>query len=261
MYKYIGIRGHRGAGKQTIAYLLGVAIDYYIHHDKSFDGFDEVWSNAIDRVMDDEEFLQEADFSKVFFEGFADTPKIMLAQLLGIPTDWMYDDWCKDSVLINLKDFSFYRCKDKMELAVRSDLCYTAPELNTMSMQNISDNCWVSLRELILYFGKYTMQNMFGRDVWVKSLNANKLDREKFFASNKTIYKIFTDVKFPTEVSYIKEKEGYIVKINRPTNIKEDSELSGALSNDKRIDFEITVKEDLNEIKEDIESITINIIK
>ena len=32
---YIGIRGHRGAGKQTIAYLLGETIDYILSKKKT----------------------------------------------------------------------------------------------------------------------------------------------------------------------------------------------------------------------------------
>ena len=45
MFKYIGIRGHRGAGKNTISYLLGVAIDFYLRN-KSWVGFDEVYNQA-----------------------------------------------------------------------------------------------------------------------------------------------------------------------------------------------------------------------
>ena len=31
------------------------------------------------------------DFKRVYLESFADTAKVTLAQILGIPTDWMYN--------------------------------------------------------------------------------------------------------------------------------------------------------------------------
>ena len=48
------------------------------------------------------------------------------------------------------------------------------------------------------------MQRSFGSNVWIKSLKVNKLDSERFYTINgKTMYKIFTDCKFPSEISYI----------------------------------------------------------
>lgn len=49
MFKYIGIRGHRGAGKNTISYLLAVALDYYTRNN-SWDGFEKVYNDAVERV-------------------------------------------------------------------------------------------------------------------------------------------------------------------------------------------------------------------
>ena len=51
MFKYIGIRGHRGAGKNTISYLLAVALDYYTRNN-SWDGFEQVYNDAVERVLE-----------------------------------------------------------------------------------------------------------------------------------------------------------------------------------------------------------------
>ena len=115
MFKYIGIRGHRGAGKNTISYLLAVALDHYTRNN-SWDGFEQVYNDAVERVLEDESFLAESEFKNVFFESFADTAKVVLNQITGIPTDYMYDDWYKEAVIVDLKDFSFDTAKDKLML-------------------------------------------------------------------------------------------------------------------------------------------------
>jgi hypothetical protein len=259
MYKYIGIRGHRGAGKQTVSYLLGVAIEYYLNN-QSWDGFDEKWSRAVERVKEDEDFLSESDFKHIYFEGFADAPRIMLSQMLNIPTEWTYNDWMKDSVMVNLKDFEIYLCKDKLDVNTWKDKCIEATSMRGVNMYENHIDCWMSLRELIIYFG-FNMQTLFGKDVWVKSLVKNQIDQELFFASKKIIYKIFVDTKFPTEISYIYDNGGYIIKVDRPDNKKKESVVSNALDNDFRWDSEITIGNNLSDIKEDIKSLTIKIIE
>lgn len=274
MIHYIGIRGHRGSGKSTISYLLGVAIEYYFKN-QSFEGFGEVYKQACERVILNEDFLKDADFNRVYFEGFADTPKILLAQLIGVPTDWMWDDWKKDSVFINMKDFSYHSCRDKIELRSfleRPNVLKSASTFNEYMFRIsvavrmpgyyvVKDDCYLSLRELIIYFGRYVMQQKFGIDVWVKSLKANDLDRDSFFAGNKTMYKIFPDVKFPSEISYIKDRNGIIVEVFRPSNMKESTVISHQLAGDKRVDFTIEIGESLEELQSDIESLTLKIIK
>ena len=275
MIRYIGIRGHRGSGKSTISYLFGVAIEYYYKHDKSLDGFEETFKSACERVVMDEDFLKEAEFNRVYFEGFADTPKILLAQLIGVPSEWMWDDWKKDSVFINMKDFSYRLCLDKLERSAfleRPNLAKTAADLNDYMFRlgvtsksnfdyTVTEDYYISLRELIIYFGKYVMQQKFGIDVWVKSLKSNDLDRDAFFAVNKTSYKIFPDVKFPSEVSYIKDRKGFIIEVFRPSNVKEDTILSYQLSNDRRVDFTIEIGDSLEDLRPQIESLTLKIIK
>ena len=269
MFKYIGIRGHRGAGKNTIAYLLGTAIEFYLQHN-SWDGFEVVYKSAVQKVIEEGgETIPEYDFKNVYFESFADTAKITLAQILGFPTDWMYNDWCKDATIVDLKDFSFERAQNKLnlnsKLALKEKL-YTADELyNIMQHEDITQtdaHVYVTLRELIVYYSKYIMQQFFGRNVWVKSLENSKWENERFYALNKTIYKIFVDCKFPTEISYIYNNEGKVVKVTRENNIKQDTDFSDQLDNDNRYDFEIDLDGDLlkPETIENIKDITLKIL-
>ena len=106
------------------------------------------------------------------------------------------------------------------------------------------------------------MQQFFGRNVWVKSLENSKWENERFYALNKTIYKIFVDCKFPTEISYICNNEGKVVKVTRENNIKQDTDFSDQLDNDNRYDFEIKLDGDLlnPETIENIKDITLKIL-
>lgn len=267
MFKYIGIRGHRGAGKDTISYLLGTAINFYLCNNNSWEGFSHVYSYAVDKLLTED--LGTPDFRYVYFESFADNPKIMVAQLVGLPTDYTYNDWTKDSVIVDLTDFSYTLSKDKLELAAninkkqpyKADVLYqkTHEDSNFFKTQ---EHVYITLRELISYFSKYVMQNSFGKDVWVKSLEVNRWESERFFADNKTIYKIFTDCKFPTEISYIKNNEGIIIKVNRFNNIKDDTNISEALQNDERFDYEINLDGNLlnPQLIEDIKCLTDKIL-
>lgn len=89
------------------------------------------------------------------------------------------------------------------------------------------------------------MQKFFGRSVWVKSQENTRWEIEKFYALNKTIYKIFVDCKFPTEISYIYKNKGKIVKVTRINNAKNNTNISEALADDDRFDFEINLNGDL----------------
>lgn len=267
MFKYIGIRGHRGAGKNTISYLLAVALDYYTRNN-SWDGFEKVYNDAVERVLLDEDFLSESDFKNVFFESFADTAKVLLNQITGIPTDWMYDDWHKEAVIFDLKDFSIKVAQNKLNLKSikETQRLYTADELVEKVMAGDvfkkEEHIYLTLRELIAYYSKYVMQTFFGNDVWIKSLENNKWENERFYASNKKIYKIFVDCKFPTEISYIYNNKGCIVKINRDNNVKSGTNISAELENDTRFDYEINLDGNLlnPDTIETIKSITSKII-
>lgn len=273
MFKYIGIRGHRGAGKNTISYLLGFAINFYIKNNKSWQGFESAYEAQVKRILDEPSFIEDVMFSEsnlknVFFESFADNPKIMVTQLIGLPCDYAYNDWTKDAVIVNLADFSYKLAKDKLDLHANIEKFkpYKAEQLyeivrNDSNFLNTND-VYITLRELISYFSKYVMQNAFGRSVWVKSLEVTSWETERFFSSEKTIYKILTDCKFPTEITYVKNNKGVIVKVNRFNNIKDNTNISEELENDTRFDYELNLDGNLLNPKliEDIKCLTVEII-
>ena len=271
MFKYIGIRGHRGAGKNTIGFLLGAAIEYYVKN-HSWDGFYPVYKNAVDTIIEqgNNGQIPDNDYTHVYLESFADTAKITLSQIIGIPSEWMYDDWNRDATIIKLDDFTYWKASDKLSLAAKKerlgDQLFTAAHLynfvtSTDPVQAAS-HVYITLRELIIYYSKYVMQTYFGPNIWVKSLQNNEWDNERFFASKKTIYKIYVDCKFPSEISYIYKNNGKIIKVSRTNNVKNSTDISGQLDSDNRYDFELSL--DGNLLNEDtiemIKSITAKIV-
>jgi hypothetical protein len=273
MFKYIGIRGHRGAGKNTISYLLGFAIEYFISKGNSWEGFETAYESQVKRIINEPSFIEdvmfsESDFANVYFESFADNPKIMVAQLFGLPCDYAYNDWTKDAVIVNLSNFSYKLAKDKLELhaSIEKLKPYKAEQLYDIVKKDSNflntNDVYITLRELISYFSKYVMQNAFGRSVWVKSLEVTSWETERFFSSEKTIYKILTDCKFPTEITYIKNNKGIIIKVNRFNNIKDNTNISEELENDTRFDYELNLDGNLLNPKliEDIKCLTQEII-
>lgn len=268
MFKYIGIRGHRGAGKNTFSYLLGVTINYYLLNRCFDDDYIVEYNKAVDKILElNEDFLETSELSNVYFESFADTAKITLAELIGIPSEYMYNDWCKDSVFIDLKNFHYTQAKEKIDIQPLLSESYTAQQLydNILSNKNffsIDKPIYIQLRELITYYSKYVMQTFFGCNVWVKSMEKNRWEQERFYSSVKSMYKIYTDCKFSSEVSYIKNNDGIIIQVNREENIKNNTEFSNELNNDTRIDYHINWNLDLydKQFIEELKSLTLKIL-
>lgn len=256
--KYIGIRGHRGAGKTTISYLLGNTINYIFKYGNE-DGIDDLYRTWCDDVIKDEKIIHECGLDYVYFDSFSDTLKLWVKLLLGCPSDYIYDDYYKDHMIINLKDFS-YKIYEEMPQNIT---IYNHNELYDLMPKNkapitITKNIYISLRDFIMYFGLEVMQRFFGSNVWVKSLKCSSEFYNSIFNEDDS-FKIFTDVKTPGEVTYIKNNGGMIVKISRP-GFKKNSKGLDKLAQDTRFDYEIIVEGDLYDTKEKIIEISKQLI-
>ena len=107
MNKVIGIRGHRGAGKTTISYLIGNTINYLIKNKEILNDFNDLYRTWCDDIISDEKIIHECGLDYVYFDSFSDTLKLWVKLLIGCPTEYMYDDYYKDHMVINMKDFSY----------------------------------------------------------------------------------------------------------------------------------------------------------
>ena len=108
---YIGICGHHGAGKNTMAYLIANAIEYIIS-----DGDKEEYPNRFNQwcneIMQDESLIYSLSLKSSYIESFSTDIKSYINLLTGIPVEHMYSDLCKENIAINLKDLSEIDVKD-----------------------------------------------------------------------------------------------------------------------------------------------------
>ena len=248
--KYIGVRGHRGAGKISISYLLGNTLEYLIKNKGVIqDDYNTLYDAWVDDVMTDENCIYSASLNNVMFESFSSNILFFIELITGIPVECLISDYYKDHMLVNLKDFTvveYHEIPKDLKIYTH-EMVYNAIPKDLPPAQ-IVDDVYMLLRDFIIYFGMDVMQRFFGVDVWIKSLEMGyKILPEDYYND----YKIYFDVKTPAEVSYIRNKEGLIININRSLNKKESKDLN-KLSKDNRIDYNIEIKGSLKDLKNQI---------
>lgn len=252
--KYIGVRGHN---KAAISYLLGNTIEYIIKYDDINDAeFNNLYQVWCDDIAKDEKIIQEcSDLERVYFDSFSHTIKFFTKLLIGCPLDYMFDEYYKEHMIINLKDFS-YKIYDDIPANMK---VYSYNELYELMPKDkapvtITKNIYISLNDFIMYFGLEIMQRFFGANVWVKSLK-NSSDFYNSIFDDNNVYKIFVDIKTPAEVTYIKNNGGIIIKSTNPEYKKQPRRLN-KLAQDNRYDYEVTVTSNLYDTKEQIINIS-----
>lgn len=258
--KYIGIRGHRGSGKNSISRLLGLALQYY-HNNKCFDeAFDKQYTELCHNLIKDKEYYNNVWFDNIYFDNFSDNLKIIISQIFNVDVNLLFTDEFKDNKYINLKDFKIYDLSniDKNQITNYKNLF--EKRLNEMDVETspkiFKDDLYLSFREFVMYMG-WMFQNFLGKNIWVKLIKLNDLRMDEFF--NNIKYKIYCDVKSPSEISYIREKQGIIIKLYRPNNIKNDTDVSQQIDYDNRVDFTIDIDGTLEDIKDQIKQLAIMI--
>jgi hypothetical protein len=240
---YIGVRGHRGAGKPTISYLLAGTIDWYLRY-RSFDeAFEEFYASLVREIVENpDDFLNSRVFDYVYLESFSDTQRVICSMILGIDIDHFYNEHSKDHLKVCLNNLEVSEVSD-------TDRLVTAEE----KMDGLAGDT-MTLREFCSYFS-LGMQYLVSDNIWINSLENSRSIYEH--GNSHTLYKIFYDVKLPNEVTYIVERGGYIVKALRPGHQKGSTSLSSKLDSDNRVDFEVMIDgDDMMSCKQDLMEIT-----
>ena len=259
MQKLIGIRGHRGAGKESVAYLLASTLEFIGHNeeleisdgDAYIKAFNEMYNDAVKAIVDDMELaFLTTHFEYVYLDAFGDTPKAMVQQLLGCDVKYLMDNYWKDHAVVDLRTFNIEEVGVLPEGLISPSLMMSyCPSY--LDDKRSKGECKMSLRDFILYFGQSVMQKYFGRDVWVKSTAMNDKMNEEYFEDGIRIY---TDVKAPTELSYLIDKHAVIINVERRGHKKNGG--LDLLKDDTRWDYSLQIKgNDLMSIKNDIKKI------
>ena len=257
----VGIRGHRGAGKDSVAFLLASTLEFLYCNQNEYNEahmnqlYHQLYVDTVrDLVEDKDKTFSTADFTHVYLDAFGDTPKAMVQQLLGCDFKYLWDEYWKDHAVVDLKTFNIEEV-DKLPVDLKT------PD----EMKNYVPSCFekweepikMSLRDFIIYFGITVMQKYFGQDVWVKSTAQNDKMNEEYFESGIRIY---TDIKAPTELSYLIDKQAVIINVERKGYKKKGG--LDLLKDDNRWTYNIQIKgNDLLSIEDDIWKISKEIFK
>lgn len=253
--KYIGIRGHKGAGKTLISYVLGNTIEYIIQNNSNPNR--PTFNKWVDEIIDNENIINENALTHVYFDSFGDVVKTFVSLLIGCDMSKLQHDYCKDHILINMRTFKWEEYEtipDKLPMVTPDKLfrAFSKCGGNPAPLPDV----YMSLRDFIMYFGHNVMKGFLGIDVWIKSMQQNVIFENIF---DDKSYKIYRDVKMSSEITYIKnEKQGVIVKVVRP-GVTEKSKVDN-LTNDRRYDYLIRVKSDVHDIYDEVIGICNDII-
>ena len=237
--KYIGITGHRGSGKTTIAYLLGNTLEmlkfkYTKEQIKSY--FDE-WCETIKL---DNNAIYDCNLKHVYFDEFGEMPKAFTAQLLSIDMDLLDSEFMKDNMYVNMKDFKLYKYDPSNTIMTNKELLEHAT--STKRWKDV----YVTLRDFITYFSIDIMKTYFGNNVWLKTRIVN----DDKYGSPDDVFKLFSDTKTAEEIKYIKDKNGLIIRAVRPSNKKNNKGITD--TEDCTADFVIITEGELTEMFDSI---------
>ena len=267
--KYIGVKGHRGSGKKTVAYLLGQTIEYLVEHSNqimSIEEFRECFKLWCKDICENEDIIYSAELKHVYFDSFGDAPRLFVSMLIGCPNWWTSDDEKKDKVVVCLNDFSYVDYSE--EVTEDGVPLMTADEVKENMLELLWDNLdkpvdlskeeniYMTLREFILYFGMNVMQDWFGKNVWVKCYKANSMLFTNIFDDG--VCRIYSDVKSASEAQYIRDREGIIIGVERPGHRKKDTQLS--FDNGMKDDYKIKIGPNLEDLADPILDIALKII-
>lgn len=179
----IGIHGKIGAGKDTLAKMIQLAIverrmNPFVHGES----FEEYWNSK----TYDTNFPYTSGWE---IRKFADALKDIVCILIGCTREQLEDPIFKNSNLPEIWDVE----SGNLTLG-------TMPHRTRDTMRSIT------VREFLQVLGTDVMRKNFYDQVWVNALFSKYTEESKW---------IITDLRFPNEVKAINDRDGIIIKITR----------------------------------------------
>lgn len=232
---YIGIHGLAGSGKDTVAKMLYCLLNFDKSEAKKYykDNFND---NDNLKLISSATYRSRSalgNTDKCTCMAFADSCKRICSNIFGISLDKFYHDKENQWVCIN-NGFTYTDKKPYFGII-------TAEEFfrNREAMLHSITDIWMSLRELLVYVGTYVLQEAFGRNIFVNNVEKQLRNELCKSGSSNLEYVIFTDVRFPHEVEYIKNHNGVIINIVRKSAKQLDNIAEHELDDADYYDFTV----------------------
>ena len=244
--RYIGITGHRGSGKTSVAYLLGNMLDC-LKHNYSEETIKQNYAIWCEKIKANQNAIYDCALDYIYFDEFGEMPKSFVAQLLSIDMSVLDNDTLKDTMYVSMKDFKLYANDGTLKTITAEDVLSNNGKRWT--------NQYISLREFAKCLSIDIMQKFFGGDVWLKTLKVN----DDKWNEPDSGWRIFSDVKTKDEIQYIRDKQGVLIRTKRPSNKKSNLGITNIDINTCDADYIINTEGSLAGLFEQIYNMALNI--
>ena len=222
--RYIGITGHRGSGKTSVAYLLGNILDC-LKHNYSEDSIKQNYAIWCEKIKANQNAIYDCALNYIYFDEFGEMPKSFVAQLLGIDMSVLDNDTLKDTMYVSMKDFKLHANDGTLKTITAEDVLSNDGKKWTSH--------YMSLREFAKCFSIDIMQKFFGSNVWLKTLKVN----DDKWNEPEAGWRLFSDVKTKDEIKYIRDKNGTLIRTKKPSNKKSNKGITDIDQNSCDVDY------------------------
>lgn len=221
-----GLSGKMYSGKDTVAKM----IQFFTRDKKEWKDYtfqDFLEELAVDKYCGEEQ-------SEWQIKKFADKLKDIVCILIGCTREQLEDQEFKNTELG--EEWWYYKFENK----IVSYLNNLYPDTQHRTLQKYLIK--TTPRLLLQLIGTECGRNIIHPDVWVNSLMVDYkvLDDSPIYSGDKMIDQgliypnwLVTDIRFPNEVKAIKDREGIIIRIERPGTETSDHYSETALDNYK----------------------------
>lgn len=214
----IGLTGFIGSGKDTVAKMLNIILNYDWTDKEECKKFYNQYFNQNRYATFKENPTTDGYCTCI---AFADQLKRICSVIFGIPIDRFYYNKNSGWICIN-KDFHYTETEPNEEYVITAEQFH----LDKDNYNHSNGKYYMSLREVLIYVGTYVCQYNINNNIFVNIVN-NCL-KQRIHNNPKLKYVICTDVRFPHEYDYIRAKNGIMIKIkrnviNQDANIAEHS--------------------------------------
>lgn len=239
--KIIGIYGHKGAGKMSVGWLLAHCLENrMIGREVSR----EYYQNLCDAIKADPRAARLCELRRVYLTEFQEGLLVYISMFLGVSAnDLMDPSWTRNRwVSLSRGNVTDSLPQNALVHDARSLAKVRSGEIMMLSTglksKPFGENEYMRVDEYIMYFAYYMVQGMLGPDVWLNDLRSS--DRSMGERMEPTI---FMDVKTLSELEYIKERGGILVKVTREGHYTVDT-LCNEQASWTDYQFQVSLEED-----------------
>lgn len=232
--RMLGIIGYSGDDKLRVAHLYGETLSWML---KNRDSLDETpsYDYTIEYMKWCEyiEAYKLAPTEGIYYASFSHPLKMTVALMTGIPFSIMNVSEKKNKYIININTLE-YREREGSETLITPEKLWKIRNkklsITYDEKQELPQNTWMTINDYIIYFGYYICRNYVGKNIWT---NAEKQTISRYPITDIRIY---TDIRNKSEYDFIKDNEGYIIRLDksveRPCVVYDSSLMSVEVDSD-----------------------------